>query len=94
MVDQSSNDNDSRADGRLRGNDPHGQASLLLVESLIHGLVARSIISVSDAIEIIGIAADAGEETAADFGPPTATIARSLTILETIRASLALDLPE
>ena len=33
-------------------------AALLLVESLIHGLIARSVLSVQDAVDIIDIAAD------------------------------------
>lgn len=37
--------------------DAHGQAEMLLVESLIHGLIARSVISVADAVEIVEIAA-------------------------------------
>lgn len=33
-------------------------AALLLVESLIHGLIARSILSIQEAIDIVEIAAD------------------------------------
>ncbi|HEV2043796.1 MAG TPA: hypothetical protein VGR05_03865 [Sphingomicrobium sp.] len=41
---------------------PSESAALLLAESLIHGLIARSILSVDDAIEIIEIAADVERE--------------------------------
>jgi len=34
-------------------------AALLLVESLIHGLIARALLTVQEAIDIIDIAADA-----------------------------------
>ena len=94
MADPTSNDNDgARADGRLRGPDAHGQAAMLLVESLIHGLVARSLISVADAVEIVGIAAEVKEEVAADLGDSAATMKKSLTILGAIRTSLNNDLP-
>ena len=44
------------------GGAAHDSAALLLIESLIHGLIARSILTVKDAIEIIDIAADAERE--------------------------------
>ncbi|MEO7409822.1 MAG: hypothetical protein ABIU10_00675 [Sphingomicrobium sp.] len=37
-------------------------AALLLIESLIHGLIARSILSVHEAIDIVDIAADVERE--------------------------------
>lgn len=48
-----------------------GAAALLLVESLIHGLIARSILSVQDAVDILDIAADIERELdATGLGPP------------------------
>ena len=44
------------------GPDAHGQAALLLAESLLHGLVARALISPREAIEIVEIAADVQHE--------------------------------
>ncbi|MCY7271757.1 MAG: hypothetical protein LH485_06870 [Sphingomonas bacterium] len=41
----------------MTGEDRNG-AALLLVESLIHGLVARAMLTVEEAIEIVDIAAD------------------------------------
>ena len=38
--------------------DPHGRAALLLVESLIHALVEKAVISRGEAIDIIDIAVD------------------------------------
>ena len=94
MAEHTPNDNDQAgADGRLRGPDAHGQAAMLLVESLIHGLIARSVLTVEDAFEIVGIAAEVKEEVAAEMGDSPATMERSLTILGAISASLKNDLP-
>ena len=41
--------------------EPHGRVAMLLAESLIHGLIARSVLSIADAIEIVGIAAEVVE---------------------------------
>lgn len=72
----------------------HGQAALLLVESLIHGLIARSVLSVAEAIEIIETAADVELELAnsardggVDFSEPPCP-----SLLSPLAASLARDL--
>lgn len=44
--------------------DPHGQAALVLVECLIHGLVERSVLTTVDAIEIIEGAKDVQADVA------------------------------
>lgn len=94
MANHTSNDNDvAGGDGRLRGPDAHGQAAMLLVESLLHGLIARSVINVEDAIEIVGVAAEVKEEVAADVGDSAANMRRSLVLLGSISASLKNDLP-
>jgi hypothetical protein len=93
MVDPTSNDNDAaRADARPQGSDAHGQAAMLLVESLIHGLIARSVISVEDAVEIVAIAADVKEQIAGELGDSPATREKSLAMLDSIHASLSIDL--
>lgn len=71
--------------------DAHGQAAILLVESLIHALVARSVLSVSDAAGLIAIAMDAKKEISADRGESDDTRDRSLTLLSSILASLQID---
>jgi hypothetical protein len=48
--------------------DAHGEAALLLVESLIHALIERSVLSTAQAVEIIDIAADASLEIADQRG--------------------------
>ena len=87
MPSDSSNDN-----GERRAPDAHGEAALLLVESLIHGLVARKVISVHDAVEVAEVAADAGTESEAERRAVPAQ-ARSAEILSAIGASLSHDLP-
>lgn len=48
-----------------------GAAALLLVESLIHGLIERSSLSVQEAVDIIDIAADVERQLdATGLGPP------------------------
>ena len=71
--------------------EPHGRVAMLLAESLIHGLIARSVLSIADAIEIVGIAAEVVEETGVEKGDTADTLAKSLAILDAIRASLSID---
>jgi hypothetical protein len=74
--------------------DAHGQAALLLVESLVHGLIARSVISVTEAVEIVDVAAEVRRDLGADMGGSDATLQRSISLLENISWSLRLDLPD
>jgi hypothetical protein len=69
--------------------DAFGQAAMLLVESLIHGLVARNALSIEEAIEVVTVAMDAKVEIAADLGESDDTKDRSLALLSAIRTSLA-----
>jgi hypothetical protein len=71
--------------------DAHGQAAMLLVESLIHGLVDREVISVPDAISIVDIAAEVTLEVADDLGGTPETMQRSITILNALSNSLEHD---
>jgi hypothetical protein len=87
------NDNEAAAAGqRRRDPDPHGQAAMLLVESLIHGLVSSSVISVEEAVEIVDTAAEVKIEIANDLGEAPETLQSSLTMLESISASLRQDI--
>lgn len=72
--------------------DPYGQAALLLVESLIHGLVARSAITLGDAVDIVTVALDVKDEIAAELGDSPETKDKSMELLRAIRASLNNDL--
>ncbi len=71
--------------------DPHGHAAILLVESLIHALVARSVISRGDAVNLISIAMDAKIEISADQGVINDKGDRSLALLSAILVSLESD---
>ena len=90
---ESTNDNDGAATAPRPEPDAHGQAAMLLVESLIHGLIARSTISVDEAVEIIETAAEVKAEIATDLGDSPGTLRRSLTLLEAIARSLRMDAP-
>ena len=76
------------------GPDAHGHAAILLVESLIHGLVAKSVISVADAVEMVRIAEEATTEIGRERGNASNDLTASLSILASIRTSLAIDLSE
>lgn len=73
MADQISNDNDvTRPSEAGLAPDPHGQSALLLVERLIHGLLARSIISVTEAVALVETAVEVNAEIAAERMAPIA----------------------
>jgi hypothetical protein len=74
--------------GLTKGPDAHGQAALLLSESILHGLVERSVIRMSDAIEIVEIAADVKTEMAFQEEEASSTIRKSLALLASIKLSL------
>jgi hypothetical protein len=93
MAEMISNDNDAaRARARLPEPDAHGQAAMLLTESLLHGLIARDLITVRDAVEIVEVAAEVKEAIADDLGDSPDTMQRSLALLGSIRVSLTNDL--
>lgn len=91
MSSDTSNDN-SNADA-VHGPDAHGQASMLLVESLIHGLIARDVITVADAVEIVDVAAEVKADIAGDLGDSPANLRKSLGLLKAISVSLGRDIP-
>ncbi len=62
--------------------DPHGQAALMLCESLVHVLVERGVISLRDALEAVDTAAEAKLTTEGEAEP------RSIALLRAIGASL------
>jgi hypothetical protein len=89
---ESTNDNHAYpAVGRTPEPDAHGQAAMLLVESLIHGLVDRSVVSAEVAIEIVEAAAEVKVDIAGELGDSPKTMLRSLTLLTSISDSLRLD---
>ncbi|MGF7159882.1 hypothetical protein FHS85_001501 [Rhodoligotrophos appendicifer] len=92
MTDEPSNDN-VRAESNPGPLDAPGQAAILLVESLLHALIARSLISVSEALEIVEIASEVKTEIWEEMGTPASTLRKSLAILQAISTSLKHDLP-
>ena len=74
------------------GPDARGQAAILLVESLIHALIARSVISIDDAVEIVSVAAEVQREVIDEASDPRATQDKALDLLQGIQASLSIDL--
>jgi len=74
--------------------DAHGQAALLLAESMLHGLIARAVVPVAEAIEMVEIAMDAQAQIA-DSGMENFRGRRdALGLLAEIRLSLEHDLPD
>ena len=91
MTNETLNDNHA-VSSELLGPDSHGQAALLLVEGLIHALIARSVISVAEAVEIVEVAAEVKTEIAEELGDSPAKLRQSLTLLRCIRKSLRHDI--
>ena len=87
-------ENDDGRPGSPDGPDPHGHAALLLVESLIHGLIARGTLSVAEAVEIVDVATDVKVDGSAEIGDASANGGLSVSLLEAIGASLGRDLPD
>ena len=71
--------------------DAHGQAALLLTESLIHALVEKGQLSVPEAVEVIEIAADVKVEVATVAGESKARMEESLALLGKMSASFGTD---
>lgn len=77
-------------DPPIRPNAP-GEAALLLVESLIHGLIGKSILSAAEAVEIIEVAAEIRSEMAAERGESGRAWERSQLLLTAMSSSLRHD---
>lgn len=88
----SDSSNDNTVSPRSETPDVHGQAALLLVESLVHGLIARDVITVADAVEIVDVAAEVQEDIRTDQGESPPQVRKSLDLLDAIRSSLRGDL--
>lgn len=93
------NDNDPTILGTTASlPDAHGQAALLLVESLIHGLCEDSTLSNAKAIDIVETAVDVQHEKAEAEAEDTGGASRwksptwkAHTLLSSIAASLEFD---
>ncbi|MEG3178247.1 hypothetical protein U1872_18545 [Sphingomonas sp. RB3P16] len=85
------NDNDPPLQGAAPKSDPYGQAALLLVESLIHGLCETSTLSADQAIEITQRAVEVQFDHAEAADGSGAAMWRSHDLLVAILASLKID---
>ena len=86
-------DNDNDGPDGLLLDLGQGRAALLLVESLVHHLVQRSVLSLGEAIEIVDIAAEVEIETALTAADGGAVPIGSMS-LTAISNSLRFDLEE
>ena len=73
--------------------DAHGFAALLLIESLIHELIARSALSRQAAVDLVAAAADVSADIAVDIILIPSIADRTRDLLNAIRATLEIDLP-
>ncbi len=86
-----SNDDDRRAPLQPEP-DPHGRAALLLAESLLHSLIAASVLTLNDALEAVAVACEANIQTGALNGGSPMKEKDSLALLNSIAASLTTDI--
>ncbi|WP_420383613.1 hypothetical protein [Novosphingobium sp.] len=87
-----SNDNDTSPARPGDIPDGHGEAAILLVESLIHALVARFILTAQDAIDLVTVAFDVKSETGANEDGAPDPADKALLLLSSIRQSLRVDI--
>ena len=81
----------NRVSGRRPDPDAHGQAALLLVESLLHGLLAKGILTIDDALAVTTAASEVKEDVADAETEAADTAQLSLMLLDRISASLESD---
>ena len=85
------NDNHLAGPGDPPPADDHGRAALLLVESLIHGLCEKAVLSAAEGIEIAERALDVQAEQAEVADGAGAPMWRSHALLLAITESLRTD---
>lgn len=71
--------------------DAYAQAALMVVESVIHGLAARGVLTIADAIDILEIAHGAQVEVAEEAGtvPPRQAAELIRRMIFSLQADLA-----
>ena len=82
------------AEPAATGVDAHGQAAMLLIESLIHGLVKTSVMPVKTVVEVMEIALDAQAGLVEDAAQPSFSMYKAEEMLSTILEGMRMDLPE
>lgn len=71
--------------------DAHGQAALLLAESILHALVETRTLSLEQALSVIQTTCEVKIEVAESTGESQGRMHESLELLRAISASLAVD---
>lgn len=71
--------------------DAHGQAALLLAESILHTLLDRGLVTLDEALATVEAASEVNVEVAAATGESESRLNASLGLLEKIARSLATD---
>ena len=71
--------------------DAHGQAALLLAESILHTLIETKVLTHAQAASAIQSACEIKQEIAEETREPASTMQRSLALLGGIERSLAID---
>ncbi len=71
--------------------DAHGQAALLLTESLLHMLVENKVLTNNQAIEVVRIAAEVKVEVAVAAGESDGRMRESLELLSRMESSFKAD---
>lgn len=90
-----SNDNDAlKPEGTPGLPDAQGQAALVLVESLLHGLMEQSVLSLQKAVEIIDSAIEVQTDVADAADGSAEAMWRSHSILSAMAASLKRDMDD
>ena len=71
--------------------DAHGQAALLLTESLIHVLIERGVLTNADAVGVVQMAAEVKVDVAEAAGESKARMRESVALLARMANSLGVD---
>lgn len=74
--------------------DPHGQAAMVLLETLIHAMIANGNLTTIEAIEIVLDAAEVQAEIDMDRGYVEENQQQAVALLRSLSISLSHDLPE
>ncbi|MDP3551952.1 MAG: hypothetical protein Q8R81_16355 [Novosphingobium sp.] len=71
--------------------DAHGQAALLLAESILHALVETKTLTTAEALSVIQTTCEIKVEVAEEAGESQGRMKQSLALLRAISASFAVD---
>jgi hypothetical protein len=71
--------------------DAHGQAALLLAESILHALVEKAMLTGAEALAVVQTAMEIKLEVATIAGESTGRMEESLALLSTIAMSFQTD---